>query len=85
MEGLDFSKNKKRKPLSHYKISHSRHNDKGAFNDSNHIDTIKPGTLLGFTDKNGVTYPNLDSYFKAREQQEKIKQDEIEKDEELTL
>ena len=88
MEGLNFSKKKKRKPLSHYKILHSRHNDKGAFNDSNHLETIKPGTLLGFMvrDKNGVTYPNLDSYLQSREQkQEKVKQDEIEKDEELTL
>ena len=82
MEGLKFSKNKKRKRLSHYKISYS--NDKGAFNDSNHIDTIKPETMLGFEDKDGVVYPNLISYLKAREQkQEKIKQDEIEKDEEV--
>ena len=81
MEGLNFSKDKKRKPLSHYKIlrCHVRYTDKSR------IDTVKPGTLLGFKDKNGVLYPNLDSYLKAREQQEKVKQDEIEKDAELTL
>ena len=81
MQGKDFSKNKRRKPLSHYKIlrCHVRYTDKS------HPDSVKPGTLLGFKDKNGVLYPNLDSYLKAREQQEKIKQDEIEKDEEFIL
>lgn len=52
MEGQKFSKSK-RIPLSHYKISICRVRDKDGFKNSNHIDTIKPGTLLGFTDKDG--------------------------------
>ncbi len=35
--------------LSNYHLSPWHHNEKGAFNDSNHLDTIKPGTLLGIT------------------------------------
>ncbi len=35
--------------LYNYHESHWHHNEKGAFNDSNHLDTIKPGTLLGIT------------------------------------
>ena len=40
------------------------YNEKGAFNDSNHIDTIKPGTLLGvtMTDSEGnIIYSSEDS------------------------
>lgn len=55
MEGLDFSKTKRKAPLSHYKIAQSHIVSKSGFKDSNHIDTVKPGTLLGFADSKGNT------------------------------
>ena len=48
MKGLDFSKEKREVPLSHYKIMRSHLIAKSTFKDENHIDTVKPGTLLGF-------------------------------------
>ena len=53
MEGLNFSKTKRKVPLSHYKIAQSHIVSKSCFKDSNHIDTVKPGTLFGFTDSKG--------------------------------
>lgn len=55
MKGLDFSKEKREVPLSHYKIMRSHLIAKSTFKDENHIDTVKPGTLLGFS-KNGHWY-----------------------------
>ena len=55
MEGLNFSKTKRKAPLSHYKIARSHIVSKSGFKDSNHIDTVKSGTLLGFTDSKGNT------------------------------
>ena len=76
MEELYYSKDKKREvPLSQYKIlrCHVRYTDKSR------IDTVKPGTLVGFTDSKGEFIPIRPS------KSPKVKQDEIEKDEELTL
>ena len=51
-----YSKDEREFPLSQYKIIRSPIINKGAFNDSNGVDTVKPGTLLGYTDKNGHWY-----------------------------
>jgi len=53
MKGLEFSKSKSKRPLSHYNVTVSHIVPKSTFKDSNHIDTVKPGTLLGFTDSKG--------------------------------
>lgn len=53
MEGLNFLKTEREVPLSHYKIMRSHIIRKSCFKDSNRIDTVKPGTLLGFTDSKG--------------------------------
>lgn len=55
LSALYFSKEKKEVPLSHYKILRSHLISKSTFKDENRIDTIKPGTLLGFS-KNGHWY-----------------------------
>lgn len=73
MKGLDFSKNKRRLPLSHNKITQSHIIEKSTFKDENHIDTIKPGTLLGFS-KNGHWYFEDIKYYHL---QEFLKQHEI--------
>lgn len=62
MEGYPFSIPKFKRHLSHYKISICRVSDKGGFKNSNHIDTIKPGTLLGFADKEGNSL-DIDEYY----------------------
>jgi len=51
-----FSARHRKKPLSHYKISQSHIIAKSTFKDENHIDTVKPGTLLGITDSKGNDY-----------------------------
>ena len=53
--GLHFSEEKRKVPLSHYRIIRSHLISKSTFKDENHIDTVKPGTLLGFS-KNGHWY-----------------------------
>ncbi len=55
LSALYFSKEKRKAPLSHYKIMRSHLIAKSTFKDENHIDTVKPGTLLGFS-KNGHWY-----------------------------
>ena len=49
LSALYFSKEKREVPLSHYKILRSHLIAKSTFKDENHIDTVKPGTLLGFS------------------------------------
>ena len=49
LSALYFSKEKRKVPLSHYKILRSHLIAKSTFKDENHIDTVKPGTLLGFS------------------------------------
>ena len=76
MEELYYSKEGKRDvPLSQYKIlrCHVKYTDKSR------IDTVKPGTLIGFKDSKGNFIPLKPS------KPTKAKQDEIEKDEELGL
>ena len=84
MQGLVFSARHRKKPLSHYKIAQSHIIAKSTFKDSNHIDTIKPGTLNGFTfkDKEGNVYQNIEEYY---EKKLKPKQEEKLTDEGLTL
>lgn len=53
--GLHFSDKRREVPLSHYKILRSHLIAKSTFKDENRIDTVKPGTLLGFS-KNGHWY-----------------------------
>lgn len=67
MEALKFSKAKHKVPLSHYKISICRVSNKGGFKNSNHIDTIKPVRLLGFTDKDGNEIDINDHFTKKSE------------------
>lgn len=56
MECLYYSKDTKEVPLSKYNnIGRSHIIAKSTFKDENRIDTIKPGTLLGFS-KNGHWY-----------------------------
>lgn len=68
MKGLVFSARHRKKPLSHYKISQSHIIAKSTFKDSNHIDTIKPGTLNGFTfkDKEGKVYQSIEEYEESK-------------------
>ena len=55
LSALYFSKEKREVPLSHYRILRSHLIAKSTFKDENHIDTVKPGTLLGVS-KNGHWY-----------------------------
>ena len=84
MQGLVFSARQRRIPLSHYKIAQSHIIAKSTFKNSNHIDTIKPGTLNGFTfkDKEGNVYQSIEEY---EESKLKPKQKEKSTDEGLTL
>ena len=61
MKALEFSKTKRKRPLSHYKIlrCHVRYTDKSR------IDTVKPGTILGFTNSQGEFY-SIEDYFKSK-------------------
>ena len=60
--GLDFSKTKRERTLSHYKGTVSHIETKSTFKDSNHIDTVKPRTLLGFVDGDGE-FISFDDYY----------------------
>ena len=84
MKGLVFSATQKRKHLSHYKIAQSHIIAKSTFKDSNHLETVKPGTLDGFTfkDKEGKAYQSIEEY---EESKLKPKQEEKLTDEGLTL
>ncbi len=70
---LRFSKEKREVPLSHYRILRSHLIAKSTFKDENHIDTVKPGTLLGFS-KSGHWYFEDIKYYHL---QEFLKQYEI--------
>ena len=79
MKGLDFSKSKKKRPLSHYKVTVSHIVPKSTFKDSNHIDTIKPGTLLSFTDSKGN---NFEEHYNLKHNQQTPNQPNTEEIEE---
>ena len=53
MEELYYPKTKREIPLSNYKILHERVPNPSGFRSTNRIDTVKPGTFMGFTDKGG--------------------------------
>jgi len=68
MKALEFSKTKRKRPLSHYKVTVSHIVPKSTFKDTNHIDTIKPGTLTGFIvrDDKGNVYSDIEDYFRTK-------------------
>ena len=51
MKEFYYSQKQHKKSLSNYKILRSRVISKSTFKDSNRIDTVRKGTLLGFTTK----------------------------------
>lgn len=65
MRGLDFIKDEREMHLSHYKILRSHIKNKGAFNDRNRIDTVKPETLLGFVNGDGK-FISFDDYHEIK-------------------
>lgn len=53
MDELYYSETKREVPLSLYKILCSHVIDKSCFKDRDRIDTVKPGTFVGFVDSEG--------------------------------
>lgn len=86
MDCLYYPKHQRKVPLSHYEIKRSHLIAKSTFKDENHIDTVKPGTLLGFS-KNGHWYFEDIKYYHLQEflKQHKIHWNQIVKTNVATL
>ena len=65
MKALEFSKTKRKRPLSHHNVTVSHIVQKSTFKDTNHIDTIKPGTFLGFEDGKG-DFCSIEDYLRSK-------------------
>jgi len=67
MEELYYSKTKHEVPLSNYEIIRERVPNPTGFRSTNRRDTVKPGTFLGFTDKDGNEIDINEYYTKKKE------------------